>query len=119
MLEYAPHVSFDCLMRARVQLNWLEQIDKMSTLAETGNFDLLNRELDREKAFFKGVSENKEHPARATISGEAAETIASQLDNAKFYAEKKVMPRIALANLRQTFFNIAVDTAVDCECRRR
>lgn len=101
-----------------MQLNWIEDMNRLSVLAETANFDLLNRELDRHKAYFKGVKERPEHPERACITGEQAEAIVGQLDNAKFYAEKKVIPRIPLSNLRRTFFNIAVDTAVDCECRR-
>ena len=119
MLEHAPHVSPECLIRAQVQLNWIEDMNRLSVLAERGEFDLLNRELDRHKAYFKGVKERPEHPERTFITGEQAEAIVGQLDRAKLSAEKKFTPWIPLLNLRRTFFNIAVDRAVACECDKQ
>lgn len=115
MLEHAPHVKTECLMRAQVNLTWLEDVDGLSVLAEKGEFGLLNRELDRHKAFFKGIEERPEHGYRDGLSAEQAGAIVAHLDDAKIYAERKTVPRAPLDSLRRTLLNIAIDTAVECE----
>lgn len=112
-------ISEECWLKAAGIYSHLDEVYRAGEeFGRTKDFDVLAGRLAREREYFDAVIREDTHPGRFYYTPKDAEEITVYLSQAKSMAEKNNFPNVPFRVLKDKLFNVAIEKAVACECKR-